>query len=307
MFHKLLLSVTLLLTAFAPAFCPPLQAQQPIVLAVAPAATSGAYDAERDIGLVANDPSNAVANANAEKLTDALQAQWEGGEFTFANGTTGPVLKPIVCSAKAFFFRCNDGAAIKTSRKMGGALFGFGARSYPFPENGYSDDSQGGAVTRFILTDGDGGEAFIRLRGTGFVLAGIEFHCLRWTGDEEVVNTVRPNAVIQVEGRDEPSSGKHVISNVSLFSATYGIQAVNGYYEDNGSLNSAAGGGNGVHADECIVSSVYCNHCDSFFRSDNEQAVGWSFRDIYLMSAGVSYPMIAFDMQRGGKIYAIIG
>src|SRR5438045_898487 len=60
------------------------------------------YDAEADIGLVAQ--SQAAAKANAERLSAALEAQWPGGQFKFANGKVGPVLYPIRAAGKEFFF-----------------------------------------------------------------------------------------------------------------------------------------------------------------------------------------------------------
>ncbi len=263
------------------------------------------YDAETDIGLVAGDPAPAIAKTNTEKLTAALNAQWAGGKFKFKDGTTGPVLKPIHCAAKEFFFA----GTIKTSAKIGGALVGFGSRPYAMTEGGYRADQQGGAATRFTRIDGETGGSVILLRGSGFLLQGMEVKGLRWTGGNETVNTVKPRACIEVEGRDAPASGKHTLRDLNLASAQYAIYCAPGYYDDPSTSSGQAklvplAEGRGVHADETNVANVYCSNVESFFRCENEQAVGWSFRDIYCLGSGLAYSTTVFDIVRGGKLAA---
>ncbi len=266
----------------------------------AAAPSSIGYDVETDIGLVAGDVTPEVAKANTERLNAALAAQWAGGKFKFKDGTVGPVLKPIHCAAKEFFFA----GTIQTSTKIGGALVGFGSRPYAMTEGGYKADQQGGAVTRFTRIDGENGGPVIRLRGAGFLLAGLEVKGHRWSGQATIdAAQKRPDACIEVEGRHAPASGKHTMRDLNLTSANYAIYCAPGYYDEAGKLLPQAEG-RGVHADETSVSNVYCSGVDSFFRSDNEQAVGWNFRDIYLLSAGVTQPMVAFDIYRGGKLTA---
>ena len=100
------------------------------------------YDAEADLGLIAENDSPAVAARNTQLLNAALDAQWSGGKFRFTNNTAGPILYPIQASAKEFFFA----GTIQTSKRLGGSLTGSGGRSYPITAEHYSRDQ---ATLRF--------------------------------------------------------------------------------------------------------------------------------------------------------------
>src|SRR3954470_24537793 len=95
---------------------------------------SASFDAENNIGLVANNPAPNIASRNTALLNAALDAQWAGGKFKFANGQVGPILYPIQCAAKQFFFA----GTIQTSRRIGGVLIGAGGRSYIISEGDYA-------------------------------------------------------------------------------------------------------------------------------------------------------------------------
>jgi hypothetical protein len=254
------------------------------------------YDAEADIGLVAESPS--AAAANTARLSAALNAQWSGGRFKFANGQNGPILNPIRASAKEFFFA----GTIETSARIGGALLGFGTRNFPFPSEQFSaGGALGGAVTRFTRIDGEKGGAIIRLRGSAFLLEGIEFRGRPYihdpTGEGPKTGSKTPVG-IEVEGRVMPPTGHHMIRNCSIIECTYGICARAGYYEQ-GSFVKAE-----THADNCNVEGVLFHAVDSCFRAENLQALVWSFRDIFVGNrvSPNSSPTVVCDVVRGGNV-----
>lgn len=255
------------------------------------------YDAETDIGLVAE--SQAAAKANTDRLSAALDAQWSGGKFRFANGRTGPVLYPIRASAREFFFA----GTIETSIRIGGALSGFGSRGYPMTSGHYSPvGTWGGATTRFTRVDGEKGGAVLRLRGTGFIVEGIEFrgrpHLDDPTAEGPKTGTKTPVG-IEVEGRAAPATGMHIIRNCTIAECTYGICARAGYYSSVGKFVPDEN-----HADNSIVDGVWFHAVDSCFRSENQQALVWSFRDIAVGGwggAGANQTVIC-DIVRGGNV-----
>lgn len=268
------------------------------VLALAVQGHAREYDAEADIGLVANNPEPAVASRNTELLSAALEAQWAGGKFKFAHAPVGPVLYPISCSAKQFFFA----GTINTSKRIGGSLFGGGGRAYIMMEGEYSFAGRvGGAVTRFTRIDGEKGGPVFRLRGSGFILDRITMMGRRWPGgtDKNFVGT-RTEACIEVEGRGATvATGGHTISNCLLAEAKYGIRTLAGYYDDAGRFVPDEN-----HADQCVVQSVSFAGVESCFRSENQQSLGWSFRDIHADQSEGGGEMVIFDIVRGGNIMA---
>lgn len=267
------------------------------------------YDAERDIGLVATDtvggtevPSSTVATANRVTLNLALEAMWRGGSFTFADGTVGPLLYPIVFSAKEFFFN----GVIYTSTRMGGAMYGSGGRAYPSSEAAYYAGADGGAVTRLTRLDApDGNSCVILLRGAGFILDGFDIKGARYPYDGFAGSDTRALACITVESRGSGvSSGKHSIRNCSLGFATYGIFCPAGYYTTPATALTANLNVVQAHADESYVDNAYISFIESYFRVENEQAVGWGHKNINCISPGIAYPMVVFDMYRAGKVTA---
>lgn len=251
------------------------------------------YDAEADIGLVPESVTAAVANR--ERLNDALNAQWRGGQFKFANGSIGPVLHPIRAAAKEFFFA----GTIETPVRIGGALRGFGSRGYPIVSAHYNPPGgvQGGAVTRFTRIDGDNGGAIVRLRGAGFTLEGIEFRGRPYVKDdgsgmEPPTGTPTPVG-IEVEGRIGLSTGKHIVRDCVISGCQAGICARAGYYRDGTFVPDEN------HADLGVVENVWFWACGSCFRSENQQAVPWNFRNI--MVSGRDDTTV-FDVVRGGNL-----
>ena len=260
-------------------------------------ARGATFDAERDLGLVANNPAPNVAARNTALLSAALDAQWEGGKFKFADGHVGPILYPIQCAAKQFFFA----GTITTSKRIGGILYGAGGNSYMMTEAQYQPGGVfGGMVTRFSRIDGDKGGPVFRMRGTGFILENVSIYGRRWPGgkDDPFVG-VKAEACIEVEGRAFPATGCHTIRNCQLGQAKYGIRTIPGYYDDKGTFVKDEN-----HADQGVVQTVYFSGVESCFRSENQQAVGWSFRDIHSDVDAHGGDVVIFDLVRGGDIDA---
>jgi hypothetical protein len=254
------------------------------------------YDAEADIGLVAE--SQAAAETNTKRLSAALNAQWSGGKFKFVNGQVGPILYPIRAAAREFFVA----GTIESSNRIGGALLGFGSRGYPMTSGHYSPaGSLGGATTRITRIDGEKGGAILRLRGTGFIVEGIEFRGRPNIDDptHEGPRTGSKTPVgVEIEGRAFPATGEHIIRTCTISDCSYGICARAGYY-DSGKFVPDEN-----HADNSIVDGVHFHAVESCFRSENQQALVWSFRDINVSGwggAGANDTVVC-DIVRGGDV-----
>jgi len=266
------------------------------LISISASASAREYDAEADIGLVAESP--AAAASNTQRLSAALEAQWSGGKFHFATGQIGPVLDPIRASAKEFFFA----GTIETSKRVGGCVLGFGTRSYPLPSGHYNaGGTLGGATTRFTRVDGERGGAVLRLRGAAFRVEGIEFRGRPYIFDptgEGPREGAKTPVGIEVEGRNSPATGQHIIRNCTITECTYGICARAGYYEAGKFITQEN------HADNSIVDGVLFHTVESCFRSENQQAVVWSFRDIFVSTpggGGLNHTVVC-DIIRGGNI-----
>jgi hypothetical protein len=255
------------------------------------------FDAESDIGLVAENKLPAVAARNTERLTAALQAEHPGGKFQFADGHIGPVLDPIRCAAKEFFFA----GTIETAAKNGGCLYGCGGRGCQLPSEQYGP-AMGGAQTRFTRIDGETGGAVLRLCGAGFTLGGIELRGRPYlrdsTGEGPLAGTRTPVG-IEVEGRTAPPTGRHIIRDCIIEECEYGICARAGYYK------AGAFAANENHADQTQVENVlFGAGIDSCFRSENQQAVCWNFINLEKDGFGGRgrRDTVIFDIKRGGDV-----
>jgi hypothetical protein len=246
---------------------------------------SDTYDLERDIGVVPG--STSAATANRTKLTNALNAMWAGGSFTFANGTVGPVLKPIRAKGGTFYFN----GTIETAIRTGGALHGANGLPVEFADDQFgTGGTYGGLNTRFVRLDGQNGGSVFRIRGVGFEVSGIQFFGRRWTLASGSPSGTKTPVAIEVESRTTPPAGRHVIRNCQLFDCDTGIYALDGYYS-NGVLVQQE-----IHADLCTVQNVACEDVDTFFVSNNLQCLGWRFDHITFNGNGV-----LFDYITGGN------
>lgn len=254
------------------------------------------FDAEQHIGLVPGDSSFLVAEGNTKRLSAALQAMWFGGWFRFTDGSEGPILKPICCAGKTFFFR----GTIETNIRIGGVLRGAGI-GYEMSDAGYLDERapQGGMITRFVKIDPENGP-FVRLRGAAFTLEGIEFYGRRLlVGDARAATGPKTKTLIEVEGRTSPvCTGYHQLRNIALNEAECGIRAMAGYYRDGQFVPSED------HADQTSVDRLHCSALDCVYRSENHQAVFWNFRNIIVNDFGYGTETIVFDIHRGGNLNA---
>lgn len=277
-----------------------------MLLAFALPAFAREYDAETDIGLVAENMTPQVAQKNTVLLTAALNAQWLGGKFRFVDGHTGPVLNPIRCSGKEFFFA----GTIKTAAKIGCELHGMG-RSYSIASGAYIVNGQGGAVTRFTRIDGgntaNGEVAILRLRGAGAVVEGIEFRGQAYnydpTGGGPGEPTSQPAGIrtpvaIEVESRNGvPTTTKHLIRNCLFADCGVGIYSRACYYDDKGQQVADES-----HADLGSVSDCDWTGCDSCYKSENQQSVCWRFNNLIVSGRGWKPPVTVFDILRGGDV-----
>ncbi len=278
-----------------------------LVVGTSPRNVIPEYDAENHIGLVADNNNPTVATANTTKLNAALEACWLGGSFTFADGTTGPLLKPIRFAGKEFFFN----GTIKTNKRVGcGTLIGTGGRGYPITREHLGIyGTQGGSVTRITRLDGDvvtGGKvAVIRVRGNGFTIEGIEVRGRPYQGDSTGEGPIpagtRTPVGIEIEGRAAPATGGHYIHNCTIADCTYGICCKGGYYaDDNGDFVVDVN-----HADNSEVQGTLFHDCYSCFRSESIQAVIWKFTHISVGGYGGAglHQTVVCDAADGGNYY----
>jgi hypothetical protein len=275
------------------------------------------FDAEDDIGLVAEDASPAVAARNTQLLSAALEAQWSGGQFKFRGGKVGPVLHPITCAGKEFYFA----GTIQSAARYGGALQGAGGRVPLLPSGHYhAGGSLGGMVTRFTRIDGEKGGAILRIRGAGFTVSGIEFRGRPFvfdpTGDgpegEKSLpkGTHRTPSGIEIEGRGQPPVGHHAIRDCAIMECGAGVRCLAGYYEAAPSPQPSPGGSGSEtfvphenHADHGQLEGVVFTGCDSCFRTESGQATNWSLRNITVNMSGMR-PTVVLDLRKCGGVWA---
>jgi hypothetical protein len=251
------------------------------------------YDAEYHIGLIAEDDSPTTATFNTNCLNEALEAQWAGGYFAFANGDRGPVLRPICFAPKRFFFN----NTIETSVRIGGGICGAGGLDYPIIESAFDEAGlPGGNLAQLIRIDDDSDAPMLRIRGYGFVVDGLALKGRRW--DESGFAGDRCQTGIEIESRPRPKTGGHVIRNCSLFECTTGIKALAGYYDD-GAFTSSEN-----PIERCTIETVRVDGCESCFRSENRYATGWSFSDLAFAQNDVDSDGVVFDIVRGGNLAA---
>lgn len=259
------------------------------------------YNAETQIGLVAEDLTDATATANTTKLNAALDAMHNGGQFTFTDGTVGPVLRPIRFPAKHFYFK----GTILTPIRIGCHITGTGMGIQWTDESWLSyavyPNNQGGACTRFTRIDGQNGGPVIRVRGLGCIIENIVIMGKRWIGQDQddppVPSGTKTPTGIEVEGRSSIPTGWHLFRNLTIGGCTVGISSIPGYY--NGALFVS----DESHSDNCAVDKVGFTGCDSCYKSTNEQAIAWTFRDIAASVDPQSNPCTVFDMESGGGLH----
>jgi hypothetical protein len=127
----------------------------------------------------------------------------------------------------------------------------------------------------------------LRLSGTGFTAD----DPIEWVGDGE-------SAIIEVEGRVQVPCGRHRFRNQTFSNASTVFHSLAGYYDDAGKFVADEN-----HADCTIVDGCEFYSVASAFRSDNQQSMGWKFRDCYVNQIGDKFPDCVFaDLRRGGDV-----
>lgn len=261
------------------------------------AVTLFGYDAEYHIGLVPWDDTLSARTTNTTLLTAALQEMWYGGNFAFANGDPGPLLYPIIFPGSTYYFL----PPVLTGTRIGGAIFGTCGGGYEMLKPQYTiEGGAGGMRTRLIgINEGSDTEPVLRIRGSGFGVYGMDIYgreMYDWSS-----NGSKAVACIQMEGGASRNPGRAIIQDCGLFEATYGIQTLAGYYNDSNVFVEDEN-----HADLSTVTNVEFFNVDSCFRSENQQSIGWNFRQIFLEPVG-NNPVersTVFDIVRGGCLSA---
>lgn len=255
------------------------------------------YDLEKDLGVVAWDDSLATRTRNTNLLSAAANAAWTGGTYTFTDFGTRSVLLPIFCSAKTFYFL----PPILLNARIGVALIGYPGGGYIMLDGEFGGaGTLGGAKTRFVgINEGSDSYPVIRIRGNGSHIHNIDVYGRKL--DSWLPTGTRAVSCIQVEGRSGPVAGNDCgrpsIINCGLYESQYAIQTKAGYYDSEGVFID-----NEAHADLGFVKNLECFNCDSVFRSENQQAVGWHFNRLVYEESNSTSPGVLFDLVRGGYI-----
>ena len=171
-----------------------------------------------------------------------------------------------------------------TAAKVGcGRIRTWAGGGYPIE----SHPTLGQVGTRIVQTTSG---PIIRVAGSGFEVDGpIEFR-----GDNA-------SSAIQLEGRAAPATGFHTFNDVIFKKWDACFEALAGYYDGNGDFQADEN-----HADNSKVNGLNAQNCVRMFKSTNQQAQIWTFRNVnWSWDNNVSDPAWSylFDCQRGGKWY----
>lgn len=243
-----------------------------------PPKVSYAWDAERDIGIVPFDATLSTADFNTEQLNLALAAMWHGGSFTFMDGSTGPVLRPIHFQGKSFYFS----QTINFSNRLGSPICGSGSARMKRTEGDFdTGGTAGGCVTSFFRVDGGTGNTqFVKMPSGCVSMMDLDLYAKRTS------EGTRTSVGIEIGGRVSPPSGRHTISNVGMYDFETGIDCVP--TPDN------------EHADLCMFNNLWSLGCDTFYRSSTLQACWHIFLHPYIEQG--ANPLTCFDIvSSGGK------
>lgn len=127
--------------------------------------------------------------------------------------------------------------------------------------------------TRIICQSGPA----LRICGAGFIINGpVEF-----VGDGT-------STAIEVEGRSDPATGRHIFKGV--------------LFRDWGCAIHALATPSEAHADNSRVYDCETANVGTVFRSDNQQAVNWYFGGLVVNSLDGPADQLVCDIQRGGLV-----
>lgn len=131
------------------------------------------------------------------------------------------------------------------------------------------------------------GKGIFRLRGGGLVINGPVY--LEGNGDA---------AAIEVEGRSVGvATGHHRIHDVCFHNFRQCCKALAGYYNSAGEFVKDEN-----HADNCTLRGCIAIDCDTVFRSENQQALNWTFDGFFWQGTTRGGQAVAFDIDRGGSL-----
>lgn len=218
------------------------------------------------LAIVYGDPSPSASAANRQEINGA----WALGETLDLKGgavyVDAPLVQPPI---------------------IGGGLRGRGA-GYLLGETEYNPLSLGGRVTRIILTQP--APCVIHAKGSHLELSDVCLVGARMPTFGAMA-TKRSAVGLLIDGRDPPSSGKVFVSNVLIGLCETAIHFTASPQEQ--------------HADESTWTRVWGFGCDTFVRSDNQQAVSHHFFSCGVGGrlAGVNEHLTVFDYERGGNLY----
>lgn len=168
---------------------------------------------------------------------------------------------------------------------LGGGICGAGMAYW----NGENGGGYGGQTTAIVWTQPVA--AMIRVKGSGLHVRDVALIGARMV-TYPTLTTARSTNGLLLEGRDPTSSGKVFASNVLIGLCETAIRFAATPSE--------------LHADESTFVRVWTMGCDTFVRSDNQQAVSHHFYSCAVGGrlAGVNEEMTVFDFFRGGNLYS---
>lgn len=105
-------------------------------------------------------------------------------------------------------------------------------------------------------------------------------------------------AGFEIEGHVNPPTGRHRFANICFSPCSFAFDALGGYYDDSNIFHSDQN-----HADNTQVRRCETFCCQGLFRSDNEQAVNWVFRDCMVNGEGPGTPFTVCYLKRGGCVH----
>lgn len=169
---------------------------------------------------------------------------------------------------------------IKTRRVTGcGRINTDGAYGYALDGN----PALTGAMCRVVQLAK--GQPVLRLSGAGFYAV----DPMEFVGDGA-------SSAIEVEGCFSLATGEHRFGNIIFRNWGCAFDALAGHYKDGKFVADEN------HADNCTVNGCGTFNVGTFFRSRNQQAVQWAFRDCVVNFLGGPNDQIVADLVRGGNI-----